>query len=73
MWTLSMLGSLGLVLWLVIVACAPKTTTVFLGEARIVGRLENGNYEVTQAWIYERARVEAELEMRLRECEEESK
>ena len=47
-----------------------RRVIVVTGEARVVKRLPNGNYEVTPAFLYERARYELELEERLRACEE---
>ena len=52
-------------------SCRRKTRVVVIpSEARVVGRLENGNYEVTPGFLYERARYEAQLEKELARCME---
>jgi len=33
-----------------------------IGEAKVIGMMENGNYEVTKAFIYEYYKMKKELE-----------
>jgi len=42
--------------------CTPKTEIVLVGEARVVQKLPNGNFEVTPAVILEIARLKGENE-----------
>ena len=51
-----------------LMGCPKKTLIIVPGEARVVRQLPNGNYEVTQGFLFERARYEAELEAKLEGC-----
>jgi hypothetical protein len=44
-------------------SCTTKTEIVLVGEARVVQKLENGNFEVTPATILEIARLKGENNM----------
>jgi hypothetical protein len=47
--------------------CASRQVTV-IPEDRMIRQLDNGNYEVTPAWLQERYRLERWQAERLKEC-----
>lgn len=43
-------------------SCRGEPILIPLGDARVIGQLENGNYEVTSAFILEYYKIKKELE-----------
>lgn len=52
---------------LLLTSCAPQRVTVIPAD-RMIRKLDNGNYEVTPAWLQERYRLERWQAEQLKEC-----
>lgn len=57
-----------LLLLLLLSACAPRQDLVVIPADREITQMDNGNYQVTPAWLQERYRYETWITDQLEQC-----